>query len=66
MRKYRLIHSFWHQKDDFVLTSKGFVWTYPNKSLYSNSVCVLPELGYKGDITKCYAICSDNIQNYKK
>mgnify|MGYP003132923527 CR=1 FL=1 len=65
MRKYDLIHCFWHQEDDFILTSKGFIWTYPNKLLYSNSVCVLPELGYKGDITRCYAICSDYIKKYK-
>ena len=65
MRKYRRINSFWHQKDDFVLTSKGFIWTYPNKPLYSNSICVLPKLGYKGDIKKCYGICSDYIKEYK-
>jgi len=50
---------FWHTDEDWVLTSKGFIWTYPNKTLYLNSVCVLPELGYNGDIKKCFAVCGD-------
>lgn len=24
-------HYFWHQEDDYTLTSKGFVWVYPNR-----------------------------------
>jgi len=64
MRKYDNIHTFWHQTDDFVLTSQGLIWTYPKKQLYSNSICVLPELGYQGDISQCYGICSDFISRY--
>ena len=59
------IHCFWHQEDDVALTSKNILWTYPKKLLYSNSICVLPELGYKGDINKCYGICSDYIERHK-
>ena len=59
------MHCFWHQTDDFILTSNNFIWTYPNKLLHYNSICVLPELGYKGNINKCYGICSDYIKNYK-
>lgn len=50
---------FWHQEDDYTLTSKGYIWAYPSKKIYSNkSVCVLPEV----DDTyayMCYAVCSD-------
>jgi len=56
---------FWHTNEDWVLTSKKYIWTYPNKKLYLNSVCVLPELGYNGDINKCFAICSDFIYKYR-
>jgi len=28
---------FWHTNEDWVLTSKGYIWTYPNKFLYENS-----------------------------
>ena len=59
------VNVFWHTTEDWVLTSKGHIWTYPNKKLYSESVCVLPELGYKGDLKKCYGICSDFIIKYQ-
>ena len=64
MRKIDKIHCFWHQNDDMTLTSKGYIWTYPKKSLYYNSICVLPELGYTGELDKCYGICSDFIKEY--
>lgn len=56
---------FWHTTEDWILTSKGYIWTYPNKFLYENSICVIPELGYNGNIKKCYGICTDFIKNYK-
>ena len=58
------LHYFWHQKDKFTLTSREFIWTYPKGLLYSNSICVLPELGYSGEFN-CYGVCSDYIENYK-
>tara|TARA_Y100000361_G_C11082716_1_gene301937 strand:- start:436 stop:876 length:441 start_codon:yes stop_codon:yes gene_type:complete len=56
---------FWHTNEDWVLTSKKIIWTFPNKALFPKSVCVLPEKGYKGDIKSCYGICSDEIIKYK-
>jgi len=64
MSQHNDIHYFWHQDDKFTLTSEGFIWTYPKKSLYYNSICVLPELGYEGEFN-CYGICSDYIERYK-
>lgn len=57
---------FWHTDEDWVLTSKKDIWTYPNKFLYPNSICVMPELGYNGDIKNCKGICSDFISRYEK
>ena len=57
---------FWHTTDDWILTSNGYIWTYPNKFLYENSVCVLPELGYNGNLNVCAAICTDYPINYEK
>ena len=57
---------FWHTTDDWILTSKGYIWTYPNKFLYENSVCVMPELGYNGNLNVCAAICTDYPINYEK
>ena len=58
-------HYFWHQEDDYTITSKGFVWTYPGKSLLTNSICVLPEIVNYEEIN-CLGICSDYIERYKK
>jgi hypothetical protein len=56
---------FWHQKDDFTLTSKGYIWTYPGKSYTSLSIIVMPEWENvdwdKLKVTNCYGICSDYI-----
>lgn len=58
---------FWHQNDDFTLTSNDKIWTYIGKELTSESICVLPE---KANYTikmleNCYGICSDFITKYK-
>ena len=56
---------FWHQEDNFTLTSSNYIWTYPGKELTQRSVCVMPELEDPTlqnvkDIY-CYAICSDYV-----
>jgi len=56
---------FWHTDEDWILTSKQYIWTQPNKFLYKNSICVMPELGYCGDINACLGICSDFVKRYK-
>ena len=57
-------HYFWHQEDDYTITSKGFVWTYPGKILLPSSICVLPEVANYKEIN-CLGICSDYIERYK-
>ena len=57
-------HYFWHEEDDYTITSRGFIWTYPGKELLKNSICVLPEnFDYKN--IQCKGICSDFIENFK-
>ena len=58
-------HCFWHQEDDVVLTSRGYMWTYPGKDLTDKSICVLPEKANYSSI-KCAGICSDYIRKYKE
>ena len=57
-------HYFWHQEDDYTITSKGYIWTYPGKKLFSKSICVLPEIANYKEIN-CMGICSDFIERYK-
>ena len=56
-------HYFWHQDDDYTITSKGFVWVYPGKPLIKNSICVLPEK-FNQDYSSCHGICTDFISKY--
>ena len=69
MLKNRSIHCFWHQKDDYTMTSQGYIWTYPGKKLVSNAICVMPERhGVKKShpsLKVCAGICSDVIKSYK-
>ena len=57
-------HFFWHEEDDYTITSKGYIWTYPGKKLLPKSICVLPEKANYKEIN-CLGICSDFIENYK-
>jgi len=63
------VNCFYHEKDSCVLTSKGYIWTYPScslghKDIKNNSICVLPEL-YNYEEFNCIGICSDFIKKYK-
>ena len=57
---------FWHQEDDYTLTSNEYIWTYPGKKLSKKSICVLPELNKKKLTKSISGICSDFIEQYKK
>tara|TARA_B110000483_G_scaffold198842_1_gene238237 strand:+ start:183 stop:614 length:432 start_codon:yes stop_codon:yes gene_type:complete len=57
-------HYFWHQEDDYTITSKGFFWTFPGKELLKKSICVLPEKANYKKID-CLGICSDFIERYR-
>ena len=59
---------FWHQTDDYTLTSNGFIWAYPGSELTSLCICVLPER-FPDEFQNseiCAGICSDYIEVYRK
>ena len=56
---------FWHQEDTLTITSKGYIWVYPDKQPVKNSIAVLPELHPNIDISKCIGICSDFLKEFK-
>jgi hypothetical protein len=35
---------FWHQSDDYTLTSKGVIWVYPERKFNENCIIVILEL----------------------
>ena len=59
---------FWHQNDDFILTSSNFIWTYPGKHLTKNSIAVLPEINreyweYVKSVN-IYGVCTDYVEKF--
>jgi hypothetical protein len=60
---------FWHQEDDFTLTSKQYIWTYPGKPYTSKSVIVMPEWNEPNwdtlRVTNCYGICTDYVEKLR-
>ena len=56
------VHCFWHQGDDYTLTSNGYIWTYPGKLLTTKSICVKPNS--IEEIKGCSGVCSDYIRRY--
>lgn len=59
---------FWHQEDDFTLTSSNFIWTYPGKHLTKNSIAVLPEISneyweYVKSVN-IYGVCTDYVEKF--
>jgi len=59
---------FWHQNDDFTLTSTQHIWTYPGKHLTNNSIAVVPEIDPEyWEYVKClkiYGVCTDYVEKF--
>ncbi len=51
---------FWHQGDDYTLTSRGQIWASPGKPYKNDTVIVVED---PEDIKEydCYGICSDYV-----
>jgi hypothetical protein len=59
------IHCFWHQEDDYTITSRNYIWAYPGKPVVPNCISVLPKNYNIKNLSVCSGICSDNILSYK-
>lgn len=64
MLKEKDVNCFGHSKDDFVLTSKGYIFTLPGTSQSESSVTVMPEIANSFD-KPTLAVCTDYPQKYK-
>lgn len=63
--KFQTLNYFWHNKDDYTLTSHRHIWAYPGSAVNNQTVVVMPEwYDSSEDIKKAYAICSDYIVKY--
>lgn len=56
---------FWHQEDDYTLTSKGIIWAYPGKEVNSRTIMLMPEWDDPNLLSTididCFGICSDYV-----
>lgn len=54
---------FWHQSDDFTLTSNGYIWTYPEKPITEKSIIVDLNILDKDKYINenVYGVCGDYV-----
>lgn len=58
---------FWHQEDDFTLTSNEKIWTYPYKDVSDKSIIVCNDEESTKKIIQeniAYGVCSDYVGVY--
>tara|TARA_Y100001938_G_C8088322_1_gene433454 strand:- start:638 stop:1057 length:420 start_codon:yes stop_codon:yes gene_type:complete len=52
---------FWHESDDYTLTSNNLIWTYPDKKIDSKSIIVDKNRNWRDKNYNCFGICTDYI-----
>ena len=63
-------NTFFHNIDDYTLTSKGLIWAYPGRELVKGSVCVMPEMAedplyLEKNKDNVRGVCTDYVELYK-
>jgi len=56
------IHCFWHQEDNYTLTSDGYIWAYPGQPGNNITIAVMP--AKHSDVSKYYGVCTDYPTKY--
>lgn len=59
-------HVFWHQEDDFALTNRNFIVTYPGQPLTYRSIVMQPDRYTVAALKGVYAICTDYPLRWKE
>ena len=60
------IHCFWHQTDNYTMTSSGYIWAYPGQPGGERTIAVHPHEISAEEVEKCAGVCSDEIEKYKE
>lgn len=52
---------FWHQNDDYTLTTNNYIWAYPNKQI--NERCIIVDLtkNWRDKNYNCAGVCVDYL-----
>jgi len=69
--KKKYLHYFYHTDEDYVLTSKGYIWCYVGKPALEGSVIVMSEksihsYSWSELVSKNCLVCSDYLEEYVK
>lgn len=65
------LNFFWHDKDDYTMTSKGHIWAYPGKPPIGKfTIMVVPEVVWPFEKWKemsegAFGVCSDYVGRLK-
>ena len=60
------LNIFWHQNDEYTLTSHQYIWAYPKMTVSKRCIILMPEWNDFIFDEKGYGICSDYIDNISK
>ncbi|MBM3453579.1 MAG: hypothetical protein FJX80_00375 [Bacteroidetes bacterium] len=55
------IHCFFHDSDSYTITSKKYIWTFPNKNICKKSVIVDLNQNWQQKQYDCFGVCSDYV-----
>lgn len=62
-------HYFWHENDQYTLTSYDWIWAYPGKNVLKDersiAVAVMPEIVNGFEVNNFNAVCTDFVNKYK-
>lgn len=67
-----LVNTFWHDKDAFTVTSKGFRWSDALQDMTRDGICVMPDRSahvcglIKSGTYKPMGICSDDFRLFSQ
>jgi hypothetical protein len=59
------IHCFWHEQDDYTITSRGKIWIYPNKQILEGGIIVLTGDTDLPNFIGLGGVCSDYVGKFK-
>ncbi|HAW79706.1 MAG TPA: hypothetical protein DCX27_08330 [Balneola sp.] len=61
------LNYFWHDGDKYTMTSRRWVWAYPNQKTstkYNRTIAVLPEWN-NTEVSEFAGVCSDFVEEYR-
>ena len=58
---YKCLNVFWHQEDNYTLTSHNYIWCYPKQPSTKRSIILMPEYDNFNIDKYAFGVCSDYV-----